>query len=88
MKTTLDLPADLVHQVKLRALHEGKKLKEAVAELLRRGLSAKNAAPQARSRRVQLPLVHCRQTAELTPARVAALLSEQETEWHHEASRH
>src|SRR5437899_1894814 len=39
MKTTLDLPADLVRQVKLEALNEGKKLKDAVADLLRRGLS-------------------------------------------------
>src|ERR1700722_2229599 len=40
MKTTLDLPDDLVRAVKLRALREGRKLKEAVAELLRRGLAA------------------------------------------------
>ena len=31
MKTTLDLPDKLVRQVKLRALREGKKLKDAVA---------------------------------------------------------
>jgi hypothetical protein len=40
MKTTLDLPDDLVKEVKLRAVHEGKKLKDAVAELLRKGLAA------------------------------------------------
>ena len=40
MKTTLDLPADLVKEVKLRAVHEDKKLKDAVAELLRDGLAA------------------------------------------------
>jgi plasmid stability protein len=40
MKTTLDLPDDLVRAVKLRALREGRKLKEAVAELLRQGLAA------------------------------------------------
>ena len=39
MKTTLDLPDDLVKEIKLRAVHEGKKLKDAMAELLRRGLS-------------------------------------------------
>jgi hypothetical protein len=43
MKTTLDLPADLVKEVKLRAVHEGKKLKDAVAELLRKGLTAGSA---------------------------------------------
>jgi plasmid stability protein len=45
MKTTLDLPDDLVKEVKLRAVHEGKKLKDAVAELLRKGLA--NAAGRA-----------------------------------------
>jgi hypothetical protein len=46
MKTTLDLPEALVKQVKLRALHEGQKLKDAVADLLRKGL-ASSGAPQA-----------------------------------------
>jgi hypothetical protein len=40
MKTTFDLPDKLVKELKLRALHEGKKLKEAVADLLRKGLAA------------------------------------------------
>jgi hypothetical protein len=40
MKTTLDLPDDLVKEMKLLAIHEGKKLKDAVADLLRKGLSA------------------------------------------------
>jgi hypothetical protein len=40
MKTTLDLPDDLVKEVKLRAIHEGRKLKDAVADLLRKGLAA------------------------------------------------
>jgi hypothetical protein len=40
MKTTLELPAELVKQIKFHALEEGKKLKDAVADLLRAGLSA------------------------------------------------
>lgn len=43
MKTTLDLPDALVKQIKLRAIHEGKKLKDAVADLLRKGLAATSA---------------------------------------------
>jgi hypothetical protein len=39
MKTTLDLPDALVKEIKLRAVHDGKKLKDIVAELLRRGLA-------------------------------------------------
>jgi plasmid stability protein len=48
MKTTLDLPDDLVRAVKLRALRQGRKLKEAVAELLRQGLASSPAAPTPR----------------------------------------
>ena len=40
MKTTLDLPDALVKRIKLRAVHEGKKLKDAVADLLRKGLAS------------------------------------------------
>jgi hypothetical protein len=43
MKTTLELPDDLVKEVKLHALRQGKKLKEAVADLLRQGLVAATA---------------------------------------------
>jgi hypothetical protein len=39
MKTTLDLPDDLVKRVKIRAIHEHKKLKEAIAELIERGMN-------------------------------------------------
>ncbi len=38
MKTTLDLPDDLMMRVKLRAVREHKKLKDAVAEYLDRGM--------------------------------------------------
>jgi plasmid stability protein len=41
MKTTLELPDELVKEIKLRAIHEGSKLKDAVADLLRKGLAAK-----------------------------------------------
>jgi hypothetical protein len=39
MKTTLDLPDDLIKRVKIRAIHERKKLKDAVAELIERGMA-------------------------------------------------
>jgi plasmid stability protein len=39
MKTTVDLPDGLVKAVKLRAVHDGRKLKDTVAELLRTGLA-------------------------------------------------
>lgn len=38
VKTTIDLPSDLVREIKLRALNEGRKLKDTAADLLRCGL--------------------------------------------------
>jgi hypothetical protein len=46
MKTTLDLPDDLMREVKIRAVHEHKKLKDTVAELLRKGMTASKARRQ------------------------------------------
>jgi plasmid stability protein len=43
MTTTLDLPADLVEDIHLRAEKEGRGLDETVAELLRAGLAASSA---------------------------------------------
>ena len=42
MKTTLDLPDELIKRVKIRAIHEHKKLKDAVAELIERGMEQPN----------------------------------------------
>jgi hypothetical protein len=44
MKTTLDLPDDLMRQVKIRAVHENKKLKDMIAEFLRKGMSSRKDA--------------------------------------------
>ncbi len=98
MKTTLELPDALVKQVKLRALQEGQKLKDTVADLLRKGLAvtkgAEADAPEAvvtRDKETGLPLIECRHAAwpeeELTPDRVADILLAQEVEWHHAAGR-
>ncbi len=40
MKTTLDLPDELVRRVKMRAVQSDRKLKDTVAELLETGLRA------------------------------------------------
>jgi plasmid stability protein len=59
MKTTLDLPDDLARAVKIRAVEENRKLKDTIADLLRRGLAQKRGAPavagspQAAARRVR-----------------------------------
>lgn len=77
MKTTLDLPDDLLRAVKIRAVNDRRKLKDTVADLLRRGLSRDRPAT-GRARRVQLPLIQCKHKArpdeEITPRRAAAIL--------------
>lgn len=98
MKMTLDLPDSLVKQVRFCAVRRGRKLKEAVAELLRMGLAAaNNAGPGVKAavisldKQTGLPLILCRHSAapaeEMTPERVAEVLLAQDEEWHHAASR-
>ena len=83
MKTTLDLPDDLIRAIKIRAAQEDKKLKDYVTEILRRGLATedKPAVPH----RVQLPFIHgrpARPGEEMTPERLAEILIDQEARWH------
>ena len=96
MKTTLDLPDALVKEVKVRAVQEGRKLKDAVAELLRRGLAV-STVPESpppepvigKDRRTGLPLIGCRHLPAArgasAPRRMAAILLEQVTGWIHDA---
>ena len=46
MKTTLDLPDDLMRAVKIRAAERNRRLKDVVAEMLRAGLAAPEMAPE------------------------------------------
>jgi hypothetical protein len=98
MKTTIDLPDSLVKQVKLRALQNGRKLKDAVADLLRKGLAADaetaaDACAQlvTRDKRTGLPLIRCKHPAtpgeEVTPERAVEILLAQEAEWRDAAGR-
>jgi plasmid stability protein len=82
VKTTLDLPDDVVRAVKIRAAEENRKLKDVMAELLRRGLAQKRVSPATVRNRLKLPLVECAHEArpdeEMTPERVAEVLLEEE----------
>ena len=84
MRTTLDLPDDLMRDIKIRAVKENRKLKEAIADLLRRGLSHRTGKPPRVRHRVGLPLVQCaheaRSAEEMTPERVARVLLEEESD--------
>jgi len=60
MRTTIDLPANLLRQAKVRAALDGTTLKELVAWCLERGLREKTGpltAESARQSRSQLPVV-------------------------------
>src|SRR5438874_1368872 len=97
MKTTLELPDSLIREIKIRAVNRRQKLKDAVEELLRRGLAAAEPDPTStgpvvsRDKKTGLPLIECRHAAtpatEMTPDRVAEILLNQEVEWHHGAGR-
>lgn len=81
MKTTLELPEDLMRAARIRAAAEGRRLKDVMAELIRKGLAEprQGAAP---GRRVRLPLVECAHAArvdeEMTPDRVAEVLARED----------
>lgn len=70
MKTTFDLPPNLVRELKLRAVHEGRKLKEVAADVLKRGLAAPETAAKPRPAKPKieiqangLPVVRCKANA-------------------------
>lgn len=88
MKTTLDLPDELMKSVKLRAVEENRTLTDLIAELLRRGLAETSTTPGAIRHRVKLPLVYGAHPAEpgeeMTPERVADILLAQEVEAHND----
>ena len=84
MKTTMDLPDDLMREVKIRAVNENRKLKDAIADLLRRGLDLETQDRGPVRKRAPIPLVHCSHEArpeeEMTPDRVASVLLAEESE--------
>lgn len=81
MKTTVELPDELMRALKVRAATEGRRLKDVMIEVVRRGLNETAQGLSAGSR-VQLPLVQCAHPAspeeEVTPERTAAILFEVE----------
>jgi hypothetical protein len=98
MKMTLELPDALVKQIKLRAVRRDQKLKDAIAELLRKGLNvaheqeANEDSPVIRiDRKTGFPVIECKQAAvpeeKLAPERVANILLAQKVSWHDEAGR-
>lgn len=83
MKTTLDLPEELFRAVKLRAVAQGRTMRDVVADFLRQGLGQSPAAAttaQSVSDRVALaadglPLIRCRPDASARQASLQDLLA-------------
>lgn len=98
MKTTFDLPSDLVRKLKLRAVRDGRKLKDVAAELLSTGLAAAPRPPAlpkgkiVRDKKTGFPVIQCPKTPsaheQATPDLIADILLEQDIEHTHAASRH
>ena len=62
MKTTLDLPVELVREMKIRAAHEGRKIKDVATSLLRAGMSMESSGihgPRPRKGSLDFPLFEC-----------------------------
>ncbi|MFN2324119.1 MAG: DUF6364 family protein [Trueperaceae bacterium] len=57
MRTTIDLPAELIERAKAIARDTSRSLSEVVADLVRRGLEPSLAPPVSRSQRTSLPVV-------------------------------
>ena len=83
MKTTIDLPVGLVREMIIRAAHDGRKLKDVAAELLKRGLNSEKTSgtvPTATKGTIKLPLFPSPKTAPASRMSTKALLVlEQET---------
>lgn len=90
MKTTLNLPADLIREMKLRAADEGRKLQDVATEIFRRGLAHSGTPGPTVRQRVKLPLIECANpkppAKDMTPGQIADVLLQQEVEWSHEAA--
>ena len=88
MKTTLDIPEELVREMKIRAAKEGRKLREIATEVIRAGLSTeKSVTPETEPHKVKLPmLTGGKAIRQFTPEEIDEILLQQEIEWHHEAS--
>lgn len=83
MKTTLDLPDDLVQELKLRSVHERRRLKDVAAQAIRRGLQIGEptpAAPPPLPEGLMLnehgfPVFRCRLNAPATPMTAEELIT-------------
>jgi len=94
MKTTIDLPDDVLRQLKLRAVIDGRTVKELAGDLLRKGLMVASMPKGpvqpviAKDKKTGLPVIQCRRGAprgQPTAEQIAEMLTVQEAGWAHES---
>jgi hypothetical protein len=90
VKTTIDLPSELVRAIKLRALNENRRLKEVVTDLLRSGLkhgAATDSVPQ--KGRMEFPLFATTRSAPASRLSAEELIAlEQNAQLEEDQERH
>jgi hypothetical protein len=81
MRTTIDIPDDMLQAAKIRAAERGETLKELVTRAVARDLGLSDL-PAQRSGRVRLPLVGqgAAPSVEVTNADIAAALESEDVE--------
>ena len=84
MKTTLELPDELMRVLKVKAATENRRLKDIVEEAIRRGLEEHSTSPRGKvviSPHTNLPVIRA-QSETVGEIDIEAVLLEQELEWH------
>ncbi|MFK7850138.1 MAG: antitoxin [Akkermansiaceae bacterium] len=76
MKTTLDLPEELIREMKIRAATEGRKLREIATEVIQRGLQKPPSEPKSTRKRIEFPILKCEApaTRQFTPEELDEIL--------------
>lgn len=96
MKTTLDLPDELIREVKLRAVVQRRTVKDLVAEFLRQGMGMapiegaekRPVSPMVKIGKKGLPVIQCEPNAPATRMSAAELTAlEQETQTEEDLKR-
>jgi hypothetical protein len=81
VKATIEIPDDLMREIKVKAAREDRKLRDLVPELLRKGLASER--PSKRRHHVNFPLIKGTRTPsreEVSPERMAQILLDQDIE--------
>lgn len=81
MKTTVELPDDLMRAIKVRAAEEGRSIKDLLTDLLRSAIGPRAERKRVRIlKRSEMPIIkggrRAKPSEEMTPERVASILWE------------